>query len=231
VLVRHGRTAWNAAGRFQGQSDPPLDATGVTQARRAAASLRRFRPTLVMSSDLERAKAGAQAVAAVCGISTDAVVTDPALREVDLGAWEGLDHDEARRRFPDEYDAWYAGLRGPNAVVGLRGPNAVVGLRGPNAVVGLRGPNAVAGLDVRRGGGETCREAGVRAADTLAAVLGGCGPDATVVAVAHGLVLQAAMAELAARRVVALDGDPPHLGNGAWMELAAVPKVEEPATL
>jgi probable phosphoglycerate mutase len=205
VLVRHGRTAWNAAGRFQGQSDPPLDPGGLAQARRAATALRRLRPDLVISSDLRRARVGAKAVAAACGLASTGVFVDRALREVDLGAWEGLDHDEARRRFPDEYDAWYAPRGGSNALT--------------------------ARADIRRGGGGTCREAGVRAADALAAALDGCGPGETVVAVAHGLVLQAAMAELAAREVVALDVDPPHLGNAEWIELGAVPKVEEPATL
>ena len=43
VLVRHGRTDWNAEGRFQGQADPPLDDFGWEQARRAASS--RCRPS------------------------------------------------------------------------------------------------------------------------------------------------------------------------------------------
>ena len=55
VLWRHGRTAWNAEGRAQGQRDVPLDEVGVGQAREAAARLASLRPTAIVSSDLCRA--------------------------------------------------------------------------------------------------------------------------------------------------------------------------------
>jgi probable phosphoglycerate mutase len=106
VLVRHGRTEWNAAGRFQGQADPPLDETGWEQARRAAVAVRGMAPRAVVSSDLQRAHQTAVMLGAACGLVPS---TDPGLREVALGAWEGLDHDEAARRFPTEYAAWRAG--------------------------------------------------------------------------------------------------------------------------
>jgi glucosyl-3-phosphoglycerate phosphatase len=106
VLVRHGRTAWNAEGRFQGQADPPLDDLGWEQARRAAAAVAGMRPAAIVSSDLRRAHQTAVVLGATCGVIPS---TDPALREVALGAWEGLDRHEAAARFPAEYAAWADG--------------------------------------------------------------------------------------------------------------------------
>ena len=111
VVVRHGRTAWNAQGRFQGWADVPLDEEGRRQSERVATSVAdlldsRSRPVLVVSSDLCRAAATARAVAGGLGV---AARIDRDLREVDVGRWEGLTHDEARERHPVEYDAWAAG--------------------------------------------------------------------------------------------------------------------------
>jgi probable phosphoglycerate mutase len=106
VLVRHGRTGWNAEGRFQGQADPPLDDLGWEQARRTAEVVAAMRPAAIVSSDLRRAHQTAVMLGAACGLVPS---TDPELREVALGGWEGLERDEAARRFPAEYAAWTAG--------------------------------------------------------------------------------------------------------------------------
>jgi probable phosphoglycerate mutase len=110
LVWRHGRTAWNAAGRFQGQLDPPLDAIGRAQARRAAPHLRAAglsaTDTVVVSSDLLRAAATAEALTELLGIS---LRTDPRLREHGMGCWEGLTRDEVAERYPDQYADWMAG--------------------------------------------------------------------------------------------------------------------------
>jgi broad specificity phosphatase PhoE len=129
VVARHGRTAWNAAGRFQGQADPPLDDTGRRQARRLAVRIVPFAPAAVLSSDLRRARSTAGSIATATGAP---VVVDPELRELWLGGWEGLDHSEAQAAFPEEYRAWRAGLpvrRGGGETEAEAGRRAAVSIR------------------------------------------------------------------------------------------------------
>jgi broad specificity phosphatase PhoE len=109
VLVRHGRTAWNAQGRFQGWADVPLDGVGVGQARQVAADLEAAvgGPWTVVSSDLSRAAATATAIATAGGTVP---IIDPGLREVDVGSWEGLTATEAAAVHPVEHRMWAAGV-------------------------------------------------------------------------------------------------------------------------
>jgi probable phosphoglycerate mutase len=110
ILWRHGRTEWNADGRFQGQLDPPLDEVGRTQAAQVAPQLLAcgLRPegTLVVSSDLTRATATATVLTSLLGVPLH---LEPRLREHGLGAWEGLTRDDVAARHPEQYADWLAG--------------------------------------------------------------------------------------------------------------------------
>jgi glucosyl-3-phosphoglycerate phosphatase len=106
LLLRHGRTEWNAQHRFQGQADPPLDDVGRAQAFEAAALVAALRPNLIVSSDAQRAMQTAGPLGEITGLK---VVPEPRLRERSLGHWEGLTRDEVAQRYPDEYDDWIAG--------------------------------------------------------------------------------------------------------------------------
>lgn len=79
ILVRHGRTAANAAGLLQGRKDNPLDELGVRQADAAAAAIGRV--DAVLSSPLLRARATAAAFGR-------AVEVDERFTELDYGEWE-----------------------------------------------------------------------------------------------------------------------------------------------
>jgi glucosyl-3-phosphoglycerate phosphatase len=91
VVLRHGRTGHNHTRIWQGQLDVPLDEVGRLQAKAAARALRELEPAAIVSSDLSRASATADVLAAVTGLR---VILDPRLREVDAGRWEGLSGEE-----------------------------------------------------------------------------------------------------------------------------------------
>jgi probable phosphoglycerate mutase len=105
ILIRHGETAWNAERRLQGHLDIPLNAEGERQARLLADALAPERIDLLVSSDLQRARQTAQAVAAPRGMPLQ---IDPGLRERCYGGFEGLLYSEIEQRFPAEFAAWQA---------------------------------------------------------------------------------------------------------------------------
>jgi len=97
LLARHGETDWNREGRWQGWADPPLNEAGRAQAQALAEQLRTTPFDAVYSSDLRRAHETAVIVAAPHAVP---VVSDPGLREIDVGSWSGLTREEIARRFP-----------------------------------------------------------------------------------------------------------------------------------
>lgn len=103
ILCRHGESEWNVARRIQGQSP---DAGGLTPTGRAQARLLRRRlksmdVDVLISSDLRRALE--TALIARVDPSLEPVL-DPRWREADLGTWQGLHRDEARQRWPEEWE-------------------------------------------------------------------------------------------------------------------------------
>jgi probable phosphoglycerate mutase len=116
LLVRHGQSEWNAAGRWQGQQDPPLSDLGRRQARSAATALGAV--DAVFASDLQRAAETATIIATELGVLP--IVVDPGLRERRAGEWEGLTRAEIERDWPgyldppaDEHAGFAGGPRRP----------------------------------------------------------------------------------------------------------------------
>jgi broad specificity phosphatase PhoE len=107
LLLRHGQSEWNAAGRWQGIADPPLTAHGAEQARAAARWLARTGLTGVVTSDLRRAVQTGAVIASELGLPVLGV--EPGLRERDVGQWSGLTTDEVMARYPGQLEAWRAG--------------------------------------------------------------------------------------------------------------------------
>lgn len=95
--MRHGETDWNRERRWQGHTDRPLNEEGRAQADALADRLADEPIAAVYSSDLLRAHETARVVAGRKGLDVTALHD---LREVDVGSWEGLTHDEIEHRFP-----------------------------------------------------------------------------------------------------------------------------------
>ncbi|MDC8759717.1 histidine phosphatase family protein [Janthinobacterium fluminis] len=105
LLIRHGETAWNAVRRLQGHIDIGLNDEGLRQAAALGEALAGAPLAAVISSDLQRARQTAQAVAGQHGI---ALQTDAMLRERCYGAFEGMLYADIARRYPAEYLEWQA---------------------------------------------------------------------------------------------------------------------------
>ncbi|HUP98869.1 MAG TPA: histidine phosphatase family protein [Aeromicrobium sp.] len=106
IVWRHGRTAWNLAGRVQGLTDVPLDEVGREQAREAAARLASLRPSRIVTSDLSRARETADELGRLTGVTVE---TDARLRERSFGVREGLTMSEAWEQLPEHMARWAAG--------------------------------------------------------------------------------------------------------------------------
>ncbi len=122
LLIRHGQTAWNQDGRYQGRSDPPLSAPGEHQARALAQRLTPAAGLVLVASPLQRAQATAQILGTRLGRP---VATDPRLIELDHGAWEGLLQTEVKQRWPGLLRLW---KRHPEAVT-FPGGESLAGLQ------------------------------------------------------------------------------------------------------
>ncbi len=98
LLIAHAETDWNAAGRYQGHADPPLNPRGRRQAALLAARLTAERIDAIYASDLRRAWETARAIAAPN--------LDARLRELHFGDWEGHCYDDVCRSDPAALAAW-----------------------------------------------------------------------------------------------------------------------------
>ena len=93
IIVRHGRTEFNATGRLQGRTDNPLDEVGLAQAEAVATYLapELLSDTLFVCSPLLRARQTATAIAKGVVASLE---IDERWIELDYGAFEGLRQSE-----------------------------------------------------------------------------------------------------------------------------------------
>jgi broad specificity phosphatase PhoE len=107
LIVRHGESAWNALGKWQGWADPPLSPEGERQARAAIEPLRGLGLDAVSASDLQRARGTAQIL--TDGLGLGEVHVDEGLRERNVGEFTGLTREEIDARWPGILAEWRSG--------------------------------------------------------------------------------------------------------------------------
>jgi broad specificity phosphatase PhoE len=104
-LLRHGETSFNAQNRAQGFSDPELTEVGRRQAQALANAFAKEALAAVYASDLKRAVETARFIAQPHGLT---VQTDPGLREMNQGIFEGLSITEIRTQYSEMVEEWIA---------------------------------------------------------------------------------------------------------------------------
>ncbi len=105
-LARHGQTAYNHEGRFQGQQEIPLDDTGREQALDLAERAAGHGFRALWTSPLLRARETADAVARRLGLEPR---EDARLMETDAGDWTDRTFAEIQARAPERFAAFVAG--------------------------------------------------------------------------------------------------------------------------
>lgn len=105
--MRHGEVVAAETRRFIGHLDVPLSERGQRQCAAQAEALRGAKLAAVFSSDLQRARRSAEILG---GPHALAPVPLPALREMSMGRWDGLTAEEIRRREPEAFAEWMAGV-------------------------------------------------------------------------------------------------------------------------
>lgn len=104
LLVRHGETDWNRAGKFQGQIDVPLNDNGREQSRKAAEFLKNIKLDFAISSSMLRPKETAEIILKYhSGLQLE---LRHELREISHGLWEGKFESEIESSYPGLLEEW-----------------------------------------------------------------------------------------------------------------------------
>jgi probable phosphoglycerate mutase len=109
-FVRHGETDWNAARRYQGRRDIPLNDTGRAQARRNGRALADLVGASAaaldhVASPLVRARETMEIIRTELQLDPKGYRTDERLAEIDYGHWEGRLWTELPHADPEGFAA------------------------------------------------------------------------------------------------------------------------------
>ncbi|TSO26181.1 histidine phosphatase family protein [Lactobacillus sp. LL6] len=106
-FVRHGKTEWNLASRFQGgHGDSPLLPQSLEDIKKLGKHLKGTQFRGIFASPLNRAFNTAQGIDDAMNANLP-VVIDERLREFNLGDMEGMKFSEAKEKFPEQIDNFW----------------------------------------------------------------------------------------------------------------------------
>ncbi|NTV39823.1 MAG: histidine phosphatase family protein, partial [Demequinaceae bacterium] len=155
VFVRHGVTDMTVTHQFSGGqvAGPGLNAEGRVQAAKAADAVHSIgrrswkdvpKVSRVIASPLTRTQETGAAVARRLGVNVD---TEPLLREVEFGEWQGLTGEQITSQFGDAIHQWRFGEAAPvggesMTDVGARLDEVLRGFASEHAVLSAAGDDA-----------------------------------------------------------------------------------------
>ena len=99
-LIRHGEVAGAGVPRYNGHSDVALSERGEEQYHLLRERFADARITACYTSDLSRCRRGGEILGQHLGVEP---IADPALRELNIGIWEGMTWAEIQESWPDEW--------------------------------------------------------------------------------------------------------------------------------
>ena len=101
ILIRHGKSTWNATGQWTGWTDVELNEDGVAEAKRAGEALKDIEIHKAHVSDLKRAQQTLDHIKAVLGKDIE-TKTDAALRERSYGIYTGKNKWQVKEEVGEE---------------------------------------------------------------------------------------------------------------------------------
>lgn len=97
-LIRHGETDWNKEGRVQGQTDIPLNETGISQAKQCGKILQQSTWDMIITSPLQRAKQSATIINETLQLP---MIEMEEFKERNYGDVEGMTVEERNKLYPN----------------------------------------------------------------------------------------------------------------------------------
>lgn len=100
IFVRHGQSVFNKTRQYTGQLDIPLDSVGLSQAKDVCKYItENYKIDAVVASDLSRAYGTVLPAAKHFGLD---VIKTSALREINVGDWQGKYIDDLKKDFSEK---------------------------------------------------------------------------------------------------------------------------------